>query len=113
MQVRRLATALERRTGVGMRRDHIISILLVIHAANAIHRYSVGQDGRTTYHRIAGNTCERAVVEFGEIVWALMPACRGVTTRDYMRYEGMWVGVVSKSGEHIVLTEEWGCNDTM
>ncbi len=105
-QTRIIKSAFESKLGVKLRRDHPISAWLVIHAANVINRFRVGNDGRTAYQRVTGKKFEKEVVEFGEVVWAIRPKSRGVTKWDYRWYEGIWVGVVNRSGEHVVLTEE-------
>ncbi len=105
-QTRIMKSGLEEILGMKLKRDHLISTWLVMHAANTSNRFRVGLDGRMAYQRVTGKGFERPVVEFGEVVWALRPKSRGISKWDYRWYEGVWVGVVNKSGEHIVLTEE-------
>ncbi len=89
-----------------LERDHSISTWLSIHPASTINRFRVGLDGKTAHQHVTGKKFERPVVELGEVVWALRPKSRGINKLDYIWYEGVWVGVVNKSGENIVLTEE-------
>ncbi len=46
------------------------------------------------------------MAEFGEIVWALKPKSKGINKWEYRWCEGVWFGVVNRSGENIVLTVE-------
>ncbi len=47
-QVRIMSSGREERSGTKLKRDHLISALLVIHVANTINRQRAGLDGRTT-----------------------------------------------------------------
>ncbi len=55
---------------------------------------------------MAGKKCEKHVAEFGERVGALRPKSKGAHKWDYIWYEGVRVGVVSESGEKIIITPE-------
>ncbi len=101
-----MESGVEGRLGIRIRRDHIMSTWLALHAASMILRFRAEQDGRTSYQRVTGNKFEQQIAERGEVVWAIRPTIRGANKWDYRWYEGVWVGVVNSSGENIVLTEE-------
>ena len=47
-----MKSALEVRLGQKITSSHPGLPWLIIHAANTLNRYAVGQDGRTAYHRL-------------------------------------------------------------
>ena len=66
----------------------------------------MGRDGRTAYRRTVGKECVQKVVEFGEQVH-VKPKRRPQTNRkqslDSKWKIGTWVGITSRSNEHIVI----------
>ena len=51
--------------------DHVAALWLLPHSAQLLHRYLVGQEGKTARQRLRGRTFKSPVVEFGECVWYL------------------------------------------
>ena len=76
-----------------------------------LSRYQVGRDGRTAYRRTVGKECVQKVVEFGEQVH-VKPKRRPQTNRkqslDSKWKIGTWVGMTSRSNEHIVIIPDGG-----
>merc|ERR1712115_269082 len=75
---------------------------MVRHAAQAINRYAVGQDGRTNYRRLKGKNYGALTAEFGESVWALRPKSKGITKFESRWDSGIWLGTREESGEHLI-----------
>ena len=78
------------------------------HAANTLNRYAVGQDGRTAYYRLRGKAFNQEVVEFGEEVWYMYPGIVGKHKLDNRWANGVWLGMLERSNESIIGTNE-GC----
>ena len=76
-QLRTTNSALEARLKQMVTSSHPGLPWLVMHAANTLNRYAIGQDGRTAYHRLKGKRFNREVVEFGEEVWYMHPGITG------------------------------------
>ena len=80
------------------------------HAAMMLNRWQVGRDGRTAYRRTVGKKCVQKVVEVGERVH--VPKRRPQTNRkqslDSKWKIGTWVGMTSRSNEHIVIIPDGG-----
>ena len=81
------------------------------HAVFLINKFSVGEDGMTPYERATGRKWRRAIVEFGEMVLAKLAlrrnkrgSVKGQKRKLAKRsVEGVWVGQVARTGEHIVI----------
>ena len=81
------------------------------HATFILNKYNVGEDGMAAYERQTGRKWRRPIVEFGELVLAklaLRRAQKGVKKKQRRKLaprsiEGIWVGQMARSGEHIVI----------
>lgn len=72
-QIRTVKSALEARLGQKITSSHLGLPWLVMHSANTLNRYAIGEDGRTAYYRLKGKRLNQEVVEFGEDVWYMHP----------------------------------------
>ena len=76
---------------------------LVMHAASVMNRYVVGRDGRTAFQRLHGRRASSKAVEFWERVFYYIP--RKLRAKMSLRWRlGMYLGVASHSGEHLIGT---------
>ena len=67
-QTRVMRHALEARLGANINGNHPVITWLIEHAADVLNKYSIGEDGKTPYERVKGNTYTADEVEFGERV---------------------------------------------
>ena len=107
-QIRATKSALEARLGQKITSSHPGLPWLVMHAANTLNRYAMGQDGRTAYHRLSGKKFNQEVVEFGEEVWYMHPGITGKHKLDNRWSSGVWLGMRERTNESIIGTSE-GC----
>ncbi len=109
--LRAVIIGLESRLGVSIDDRLPIVQWALEHAVFLINKFSVGHDGMTPYERCTGRKWRRAIVEFGEIVLAKMAlrrARRGKKKKERRKLaprsvEGVWVGQVARTGEHIII----------
>ena len=108
---RTIKLALESRLGVTIDEDLPIMQWALEHAVFVMNKYSVGHDGMTPYERLTGRKWRQALVEFGEIVLAkLTPRRRqqGKAKKQTRKFaarsiEGMRLGQIARTGEHVVI----------
>ena len=60
-----------------MKPDEPIIGWLIIHSAETINRFAIGQDGKTSYERWKGKKYQVRMAEFGERVLSLKPGSTG------------------------------------
>ncbi len=110
-QLRVLILALEARLNAAIDDDLPIVQWALEHATFVLNKYNVGEDGMAAYERQTGRKWRRPIVEFGELVLAklaLRRAQKGVKKKQRRKLaprsiEGIWVGQMARSGEHIVI----------
>ena len=118
-QTRCVKVALEARLKKKVKASHPVMQWGVQHAGFIVSRFAVGHDGKTPWERLAGREWKRPLVEFGEQVLGKLArermerrhrgknasAKRKLTTRWAL---GTWVGVVERTGEHIIVARSSG-----
>ena len=76
---------------------------LILHVASVMNRFVVGRDGKTAFQRLHGRRASSKAVEFGERVFYYIP--RKLRAKMSLRWRlGMYLGVASHSGEHLIGT---------
>ena len=105
--VRTLRAALEIAVGGKVNLSDPIVPLLVRHAAYLINVSRVRENGRTALQMMKGRRSRTPLLPFGEVVMFKIPK----TNKRIWSFEdrwgkGVWAGVESRSGEHIVATAE-------
>ena len=100
--VRTFKLALEKRLGVQIPSSHPMMAWVVEHSAEQLNRYHVSQDGRTAYERVRGKAYKGEMHELGIHVYHRFPGkCEGGSMEPRWS-EGVWLGKVAKTDEHIV-----------
>ena len=80
---------------------------MVRHAGATVTRCIRGRDWETAYEayeRLKGKQFKKAVAEFGECVWYLMPKTKGNDKLSLRWGDGIWLGIREESGEAIIGT---------
>ena len=81
------------------------------HAAFLLTRYEVGHDGLTPLRRLTGSNWTGSVYEIGGMVLGKLALKKPSNNKEVKRGEkklversvlGVWLGVVSTTGEHII-----------
>ena len=110
-QVRAMKIGLESRLKVKVESDWVAMQWIAELAGELLNRGTVGKDGRTPYYRLYGRHSTKAIVEFGEQVMAKPLRGRRTTKRLSLRDRWIfatWVGLDTRTGEHIVVAEGGG-----
>ena len=90
-----------------IRTSHPILPWLVIHAADCLSKYHIGEDGKTAYERLKGKKFSRAIVEFGEKVhYKKNPKGHKENKLDSKWAEGYFLGFYWKTSEALIGTAE-------
>ena len=76
---------------------------IVRHSSWLLSRFQTHTDGNTSYKAIHGYVYSSQIFPFGQTV--LVKAGRAAHPTEIDWLDGIWVGRVSKSDEHLVLTE--------
>ena len=101
--LRTMRGALMHRLQCRITATHLIFQWLVMHVASVMNRYVVGGDGRTAFQRLHGRRASSKAVEFGERVFYYIP--KKLRAKMSLRWRlGMYLGVASHSGEHLIGT---------
>ena len=103
---RTLKLVLEKRLGCQIPCAHPVMAWLVKHGAECLNRYQVGKDGRTAYERLKGKKYKGDVCEFGQVVMHKFPGKQQGGVMQTRWGEGVWLGKMAASDEHIVATTE-------
>ena len=86
---------------------HVPLPWLVTHAGLIITRYKTVHDGKTAYQRIKNKRPSNKMLPFGEkVVWMMSKDNHKWNKLDSIHQFGMFVGIVSRTGEIVVLTLE-------
>ena len=87
--------------------DHPIVAFLVEYIGEMYNSTNVGPDGNTPYKRIKGRDSTKRLIPFGEKVLYKRekPTSKKNKLEERFR-EGIWVGILGTSNEHIILTEK-------
>ena len=105
--VRTLKAALEINTKGKISLSDPIVPLLVRHAAHIINVSRVRDCGRTAWQLMKGRRSRTPLVPFGEVVMFKIPKTnRRIGSFEHKWEKGVWAGVESRSGEHLVGTAE-------
>ena len=105
--VRTLKAALEINTKGKISLSDPIVPLLVRHAAHIINVSRVRDCGRTAWQLMKGRRSRTPLVPFGEVVMFKIPKTnRRIGSFEDKWEKGVWAGVESRSGEHLVGTAE-------
>ena len=111
-QFRAIKIGLERRIGKRVETNWPVLTWVAEHAAMMLNRYQVGRDGRTAYRRtVRERMCSESFVEFGEQVHVKhkrRPQTNRKQSLDSKWKTGTWVGMTSRSNEHIVIIPDGG-----
>ena len=110
-QLRTIKIGLEARLNTVIHEDLPIVQWALEYAVFCINKFSVGKDGMTPHERLTGRKWRRQVVEFGETVLAKLALRRrqqGKAKKQKRKMavrsiEGVWVGQVARTGEHVVI----------
>ena len=107
-QVRTLKLAFESHLGEKIPSDHNIIPWLVEYAAVLLNRGQVGQDGKTAYERLKGETASLPGMQFGErLLWRTnIPARDRRNRMDTQTSEGVYLGQRAAPGEYLVGSAE-------
>ena len=76
---------------------------IVRHSSWLLSRFQTHTDGNTSYKAVHGYVYSSQIFPFGQTVWVKAGRATHPTEIDWL--DGIWVGRVSKSDEHLVLTE--------
>ena len=113
-QLRSLKIGLEYRLKIKIHDDAPIMQWMLEHAVFVLNKLNVHKgDGMTSYEKLTGRKWRRPLVEFGEIVLAKLALRRrqkGSAKKQKRKLnhrciEGVWVGQVARTGEHIVVLD--------
>ena len=98
----------EERLGTRLDNRHVLLPWLVLHAGLIHTRYKISHDGKTAYQKIKGKRPSSKVLPFGEKVIWMMPKdnSRRKNILESAHHFGIFVGVVPRTGEFLVLTPE-------
>ena len=103
---RTLRSALEARTGTKISLEDPIVPWMVRHAAQIINVCRVREDGQTAWQKMTGRRFYGKMVPFAEMVMFKIPKTKHRVGSFEDRWElGCWVGIVPRSGEHLVATD--------
>ncbi len=105
-QIITLRSALQSNLQHVIGRNHIIIKWLVKYAATLINIASVGKDSKTAYDRRHGRKWKKALPIFGECIWWMRPESKGEQKLETRWEDGVYLGVVTESGEIIVGNHE-------
>ena len=110
-QMRACKLGLEQRTKTKVETDWRILEWMAEHAAATIGRCMVGHDGKTPIWRLMGKPSSKPILEFGERV--LAKPLRASQTRRKLSLRskwvfGTWVGMASRTNEHLVALDDGG-----
>jgi len=107
-QIRCLKDVLEHRYKMKVSSRHPVMAWLVTYAADMLTRFGRGKDGRTPWELSRGKPYRRRLLPFGET--CLFMVVKGSGARQYKldtRWQkGVYVGIVKRSDELIVLTPQ-------
>ena len=105
--IRTLRSALEEKIQQKIKLDNPVVPWLVRHAGHLITKCRVRENGRTSYQMMKGRRSNAKLVPFGETVLFKIPKTQYKIGSFEDRWEqGIWVGFVMRSGEHLVATEK-------
>ena len=80
---------------------------LAVWAAEVMNKFKLQEDGRTAYEAISKHQCTHLVVGFGELIhWQMAPAKPNPDKLHGDWRDGIFLGVIWKSGEYVVGTAE-------
>ena len=103
---RTLRCHLEDKLNKKIKLDDPIVPWMVRHAAYIITRCRVGPDGKTAMQKLKGRRVVTQMVPFGEAVLFKLPKVPNMPGDFQDRFEtGIWLGLLVRSGEHLVGTE--------
>ena len=107
-QVRTMNFAFESHLCEKISSDHNIVPWLVEYAAVLLNRSQVGQDGKTSYERLKGESASLPGMQFGERpLWRTNIPSRDRRNRmDTRTSKGIYLGQRTVSGEHLVGSAE-------
>ena len=74
--IKTLKSAFEARVNMRLGSTHPVVLWLVEYASVLLSKYSVGNDGRTTYQKLHGKRAHEKLVEFGEKVLYFIPKAK-------------------------------------
>ncbi len=101
--VRTLRAALEESVGERVHLNDPIVPWMVRHAGHLITRCRIRENGRTAFQLMKGRRSSAKLVPFGEVVLFKIPKTKKEVGSFEDRWEqGIWVGFVIRSGEHLV-----------
>ena len=105
--IRTLKASLEIKVGSRINLSDPIVPLLVRHAAHIINVSRVRDNGRTAWQLMKGRRSRTPLLPFGEVVMFKIPTTnRRIGSFEDRWEKGIWAGVESRSGEHLVATTE-------
>ena len=110
-QMRALKIGLERRLKVKLESDEVILQWMIEHACTVINHFQVGHDGRTPYKRLMGKDSRQKFIEIGEQVLAKPKRNPTSNRKQALKsrwVHGTWVGITSRSNEHLVVLAQGG-----
>ena len=103
---RTMRSALEAKTGTKIRLEDPIVPWMVRHAAQIINVCRVREDGQTAWQKMTGRRFHSKMVPFAEMVMFKIPKTKHRVGSFEDKWEvGCWVGIVPRSGEHLVATD--------
>ena len=106
-QIRSMKSALDMRYKTKISAEHPVVVWMCTHAAYLLNRLEVGRDGKTSYEKSKGKKAKVLGIEFGEkVLWKARPAGPYMQKIETMWGRGIVVGVMRKSGEVIIATDE-------
>ena len=100
---RALRSALEAKIGGKIQLSDPIVPFIVRHAAHIINVSRVREDGRTAWQKMKGRRSNTKMLPFGEVILFKIPQTqKRIGSFEDRWEEGCWIGVVPRSGEHLV-----------
>ena len=110
-QMRACKIGLESRIKTKVETDWRVLEWMSEHAAMTLNRALVGHDGKTPIWRLMGKPSSKALLEFGEQVLAkplrAPKTCNELSLRSKWVF-GTWLGVASRTNEHLVALADGG-----
>ena len=104
--IRTIRSSVEDKTGKPIKLSDTIVPWIVRHAGYILTRCKVGSDGKTAMQRMKGRKTNAPWVPFGEAVLFKLPKVPKMPGDFRDRFEeGIWVGFITRSGEHLVATD--------
>lgn len=86
--------------------DAPIMVWMIRRVGELIPKYAIGDDGKTAYERIRGESCVAPVMPFGEIAMFLPLRTTKHSNDEAAREPGAWLGTIERTEETLIGTAQ-------